>query len=121
MHPPSIPPVCFPFRYSVCLKRNQGATPFVLDALLLLAAPEVLTLQKFVALLTFGETSHQLHAAMQDASYPYLSASDFIHAFSMASSFSAYPIHSSSPLIASISDASRNISRKFCISIIAVL
>lgn len=40
--------------------RNQGATPLELVALLLLAAPEVFTLQKFVVLLTFGDDNHQL-------------------------------------------------------------
>lgn len=44
------------------IEQNQGKTPLELDALLLLALPEVLTLQKFVALETLGEHSHQLHA-----------------------------------------------------------
>ncbi len=42
--------------------RNQGATPLAFEALLLFAAPEVLTLQKLVELLTLGEHSHQLQA-----------------------------------------------------------
>jgi hypothetical protein len=42
--------------------QNQGETPFVLLALLLLALPLVFTLQKFVVLLAFGDPSHQLLA-----------------------------------------------------------
>lgn len=42
----------------------KGASPFALEALLLFALPFVLTLQKFVALLAFGERSHQLQAAI---------------------------------------------------------
>lgn len=40
----------------------QGANRFVLLALLLLAVPELDTLQKLVALLPLGERSHQLFA-----------------------------------------------------------
>ena len=49
--------------------RDQGATPFELLALLLLALPLLLTLQKLVVLLALGERSHQLladRATMQD-------------------------------------------------------
>jgi len=42
--------------------RNQGATPLVLLALLLLALPLLFTLQKFVVLLLLGVASHQLFA-----------------------------------------------------------
>ena len=48
-----------PFRE---LLQNPKATPFELDALLLLALPLLLTLQKLVELLPFGERSHQLFA-----------------------------------------------------------
>ena len=37
---------------------DHGAKPFEFDALLLFALPSVLTLQKFVELLEFGERSH---------------------------------------------------------------
>ena len=50
-------------------KRNPKATPFELLALLLLALPLLLTLQKLVVLLALGERSHQLfadRATMQD-------------------------------------------------------
>lgn len=39
--------------------RDQGTTPIELLALLLLAAPAVVTLQKFVSLPEFGDESHQ--------------------------------------------------------------
>ena len=39
--------------------QNPGATPLELDALLLLALPLLLTLQKLVVLLAFGEANHQ--------------------------------------------------------------
>lgn len=42
--------------------RNPKATPFELLALLLLALPLLLTLQKLVELLELGERSHQLFA-----------------------------------------------------------
>jgi hypothetical protein len=42
--------------------RNPKATPLVLLALLLLALPLLLTLQKLVVLLPLGERSHQLFA-----------------------------------------------------------
>ena len=42
--------------------QNPKATPFELEALLLLALPLLLTLQKLVELLPFGERSHQLFA-----------------------------------------------------------
>ncbi len=45
--------------------RNPKATPFELLALLLLALPLLLTLQKLVLLLPFGERSHQFEAAWQ--------------------------------------------------------
>lgn len=46
--------------------RNPKATPFELLALLLLLAlPLLLTLQKLVLLLPFGERSHQFEAAGQ--------------------------------------------------------
>ena len=38
--------------------RNQGATPFALEALLLLALPLLFTLQKLVALLLLGDTEY---------------------------------------------------------------
>ena len=44
--------------------RNPKATPFELLALLL-ALPLLLTLQKLVLLLPFGERSHQFEAAGQ--------------------------------------------------------
>jgi hypothetical protein len=40
----------------------NGASPLVLLALLLLALPLLLTLQKLVVLLVLGERSHQLLA-----------------------------------------------------------
>ena len=43
--------------------RNPKATPFELLALLLLALPLLLTLQKLVLLLPFGERSHQFAVA----------------------------------------------------------
>jgi hypothetical protein len=59
-----MPAFCPQWTYSVCNRifhvRNQGASPLALLALLLLAAPEVLTLQKFVALLALGDDNHQL-------------------------------------------------------------
>ena len=45
----------------ICVQ-DPKATPFELDALLLLALPLLLTLQKLVELLPFGERSHQLFA-----------------------------------------------------------
>ena len=45
--------------------RNPKATPFELLALLLLALPLLLTLQKLVLLLPFGDRSHQSEAAGQ--------------------------------------------------------
>lgn len=42
--------------------RNPKATPLLLLALLLLALPLLLTLQKLVVLLPLGERSHQLFA-----------------------------------------------------------
>ena len=45
--------------------RNTKATPFELLELLLLALPLLLTLQKLVLLLPFGERSHQFEAAGQ--------------------------------------------------------
>lgn len=56
----------FHSRYFVTLhkckkvRHPKGARPFVLLALLLLALPLVLTLQKFVLLPLLGERSHQL-------------------------------------------------------------
>ena len=41
---------------------NQRGRPFVLEALLLLKLPDVLTFQKLLLLLEFGEPSHQLLA-----------------------------------------------------------
>lgn len=43
--------------------QNPKATPLALLALLLFALPLLLTRQKFVELLAFGERSHQLAAA----------------------------------------------------------
>jgi hypothetical protein len=48
------PTLSFPYQ-------NPGATPFELDALLLLALPLLLTLQKLVVLLEHGDASHQLY------------------------------------------------------------
>lgn len=45
--------------------QNPKETPFVLLALLLLALPSELTLQKLLLLLTFGERSHQFVADIQ--------------------------------------------------------
>jgi len=42
-----------------------GAIPLALEALLLLAAPELLTLQKLVVLEPLGERSHQLLDTLQ--------------------------------------------------------
>lgn len=42
--------------------QNPKATPLALLALLLFALPLLLTRQKFVELLAFGERSHQLAA-----------------------------------------------------------
>jgi hypothetical protein len=44
-------------------QKNQGATPFVLVALLLFALPLLFTLRKFVEL--FTERNHQLLALYQ--------------------------------------------------------
>jgi hypothetical protein len=44
----------------------KGASPLVFDALLLLALPFELTLQKLVELLELGERSHQLAALKQN-------------------------------------------------------
>lgn len=46
--------------FSGQFKRNRGARPLVLPALLLLAVPELFTLQKFEELPELGERSHQL-------------------------------------------------------------
>lgn len=43
---------------------NQGSTPLELLALLLFGAPEVLTLQKLLLLLTFGEASQTFTAVI---------------------------------------------------------
>lgn len=43
---------------------NQGSTPLELLALLLFVAPEVLTLQKFVELLIFGEANQTFTAVI---------------------------------------------------------
>ena len=43
---------------------NQGRTPLELLALLLFGAPEVLTLQKFVELLIFGEANQTFTAVI---------------------------------------------------------
>lgn len=45
------------------LLRSPKETPFEFEALLLLALPLLLTLQKLVLLLPFGERSHQFEAA----------------------------------------------------------
>ena len=48
------PTLSFPYQ-------NPGATPFALDAPLLLALPLLLTLQKLVVLLALGVANHQLY------------------------------------------------------------
>lgn len=49
--------------YSVVIfVMNQGSTPLELLALLLFGVPEVLTLQKFVELLIFGEANQTFTA-----------------------------------------------------------
>ena len=73
---------CFRFLLGLGIKMNPGRTPLALLALLLFGAPLVLTLQKFVALLTFGDDSHQL--AVQPAAR---SLSDFCHPTRSFSSF----------------------------------
>lgn len=51
--------------------RNPNATPYELLALLLLAVPLLLTLQKLVALLPLGERSHQLVAEQRRQNLTY--------------------------------------------------
>lgn len=57
--------------YSVSYTRNPKHTPLVLLALLLLALPSLLTLQKLVELPLLGERSHQLLADIADNLCPY--------------------------------------------------
>ena len=73
-----------------CCRKNQGSTPLALLALLLFVEPSEFTLQKFVELLTFGEDSHQLQAAIQLITYSSLSLflSDAIHPLMLFSSLS---------------------------------
>lgn len=55
--------------YAECIVQNLKDTPFELLALLLLALPLLLTLQKLLELLVFGERSHQLVADTAYALY----------------------------------------------------
>lgn len=68
---------------------NQGSTPLELLALLLFGAPDVLTLQKLLLLLTFGEANHTFTAVIAHSLYSFLilALSDSIHFFIRASSF----------------------------------
>lgn len=71
------------------LVMNQGSTPLELLALLLFGAPEVLTLQKFVELLIFGEANQTFTAVIAYSLYSFLilALSDSTHFFIRASSF----------------------------------
>ena len=66
---------------------NQGRTPLELLALFLFGAPEVLTLQKFVELLIFGEANQTFTAVIACNLYFILVLSESIQFLISFSSF----------------------------------